>query len=75
MSQPGTPFDLRGYAWGRYRDYSMVFALAEYRHMFLKKNNELSPHGIVLFAGVGTIGENFSHFNGTLPCFGIGYRF
>ena len=43
MSQPGTPFDLRGYSWGRYRDFAMVFALAEYRHMFLKKNKETLP--------------------------------
>lgn len=75
MSQPGTPFDLRGYSWGRYRDNAMVFALAEYRHMFLKKNKEMSPHGIVLFAGVGTIGQNISNLTGSLPCFGLGYRF
>jgi outer membrane protein assembly factor BamA len=74
MSQPGTPFDLRGYSWGRYRDYSMLYALAEYRHMFLKRNDELSKHGVVLFTGVGSIGEGVSHFNGWLPCFGIGYR-
>ena len=41
MSQPGTPFDLRGYTWGRYRHNSMLFALAEYRLMFLKKNKKI----------------------------------
>ncbi|QQS51776.1 MAG: BamA/TamA family outer membrane protein [Bacteroidota bacterium] len=75
MSQPGTPFDLRGYTWGRYRDYSMLFALTEYRHMFLKSNHEMSPHGIVLFAGAGTIGQDASNFKGWLPCVGVGYRF
>jgi len=74
MSQPGTPFDLRGYTWGRYRDYSMFYALAEYRHMFLKSSGELSPHGIVLFTGTGTIGKDIGNSNDWLPCVGVGYR-
>ena len=75
MSQPGTPFDLRGYTWGRYRDNSMLFGLAEYRYMFIKANNEISPHGVVFFAGAGTIGQYAADFNNILPCAGIGYRF
>ncbi|MFN8255919.1 MAG: BamA/TamA family outer membrane protein [Bacteroidales bacterium] len=75
MSQPGTPFDLRGYTWGRYRANNMFFVLSEYRHMFLKKNGEISPHGIVLFAGAGTIGQKVSDFKDWLPCLGVGYRF
>jgi outer membrane protein assembly factor BamA len=74
MSQPGTPFDLRGYTWGRYRHESMIIALAEYRHMFLKKNGEMSPHGIVLWAGAGTLGDSVSDFKNWLPNFGVGYR-
>ncbi len=74
MSQPGTPFDLRGYTWGRYRENSMLLALAEYRLMFLKKNKELSRHGVVLFAGAGAIGRDVSEFKDWLPCVGIGYR-
>jgi outer membrane protein assembly factor BamA len=74
MSQPGTPFDLRGYTWGRYRHESMIIALAEYRHMFLKRSGEMSPHGIVLWAGAGTLGDNVTDFNNWLPNFGIGYR-
>ncbi len=31
MSMIGTPFDLRGYTWGHYRDYNMLFVLAEDR--------------------------------------------
>jgi outer membrane protein assembly factor BamA len=75
MSQPGTSFDLRGYTWGRYRANNMFFALTEYRHMFLKKDGKISPHGIVLFAGTGTIGQKVSDFNNWLPCMGLGYRF
>jgi hypothetical protein len=74
MSQPGTPFDLRGYTWGRYRHESMVIALAEYRHMFLKRSGEMSPHGIVLWVGAGTLGDNVTDFSHWLPNFGIGYR-
>lgn len=74
MSQPGTPFDLRGYTWGRYRHESMLIGLAEYRHMFLKKNGDLSPHGVVLWVGAGTLGDNVTDFKNWMPNFGIGYR-
>ena len=67
MSQLGTPFDLRGYTWGRYRDNSMFFAITEYRHMFLKKNGDISPHGIVLWAGAGSIGTTAKDFTDWLP--------
>lgn len=74
MSQPGTPFDLRGYTWGRYRHESMIIALTEYRHMFLKKNGDISPHGLVFWVGAGTLGDNITDFKNWLPNIGIGYR-
>ncbi|MCD4730200.1 MAG: outer membrane protein assembly factor [Bacteroidales bacterium] len=74
MSQPGTPFDLRGYTWGRYREESMIFALGEYRHMFTKRNGDLSIHGVVGWIGVGTLGEKVKEFGDWLPSIGIGYR-
>ncbi len=74
MSQPGTPFDLRGYTWGRYREESMIFAIGEYRHMFTKRNGDLSIHGIVGWIGVGTLGEKVKEFGDWLPSIGIGYR-
>ena len=74
MSQLGTPFDLRGYTWGRYRDNSMLFAITEYRHMFLKKNGDVSPHGLVLWTGAGSVGTTAQNFKNWLPCFGLGYR-
>jgi len=77
MSQLGSPFDLRGYIWGRYRDESMFFFLAEYRHVFLKRNRELSKHGAVAWVGGGTI-FNLpilkDNQNRWLPNFGLGYR-
>jgi hypothetical protein len=74
MSQPGSPFDLRGYTWGRYRDESMFLVITEYRHMFLKKNGEVGPHGIVSWFGAGTLGDAVNQFGNWLPSFGIGYR-
>jgi hypothetical protein len=57
LSQPGTPFDLRGYTWGQYRDKTMLFAIAEYRYMFMKKNETLSKSGVTAWVGAGTLGE------------------
>ncbi len=74
MSQLGTPFDLRGYTWGRYRDNSMLFGIAEYRHMFYKSSGEVSPHGAMIWTGAGAIGTTAKDFQNWLPNFGIGYR-
>ncbi len=78
MSQLGTPFDLRGYTWGRYRNEDMMFFLAEYRYTLLKKDGDLSKHMAVGWIGSGTI-FNFQtvkdNNNRWLPNFGIGYRY
>lgn len=77
MSQLGSPFDLRGYTWGRYRDESMFFFLAEYRHVFMKNTTELSKHGAVAWIGSGTIFDMETlenNDNSWLPNMGIGYR-
>jgi outer membrane protein assembly factor BamA len=78
MSQLGTPFDLRGYTWGRFRDKSMVFAIAEGRYTFLKADRSLSQHGAVAWIATGTIfdqGLTDGTDLGWLPNFGFGYRF
>jgi hypothetical protein len=75
MSQLGTPFDLRGYTWGRYRDKSLIFFLGEYRHMFQKQSGGLSKHGFVAWMGTGSIASDPSMFEDWLPNFGFGYRF
>lgn len=74
MSLLGTPFDLRGYTWGRYRDKSMIYFLGEYRHMFEKQSGNLSKHGVVVWMGTGSIGPDPSMFENWLPNFGFGYR-
>jgi len=77
MSQLGTPFDLRGYMWGRYRNNNMLYFLAEYRYTIMKSTGELSKHGFVTWVGSGTV-FNFQtiHDNNNrwLPNFGVGYR-
>ena len=81
MSQLGTPFDLRGYTWGRYRDKCMFFWIAEYRHMFSKADGTLSKSGFVAWIGAGTIYDiekadtgNNAETNKWLPNLGVGYR-
>jgi len=79
MSQLSTPMDLRGYTWGRYRDKSMVYFLAEYRHKFMKADGTMSKSGVVGWVGSGTIFdfEQSSDYNQQakwLPNFGVGYR-
>ncbi len=77
MSQLGTPFDLRGYTWGQYRDESMIFLLAEYRHQFTKSDGSFSKSGAVAWVGGGSIFgvDNTEETNNKgLPNFGVGYR-
>lgn len=80
LSMVGTPFDLRGYKWGQYRDYSSLFVLAEYRYMFgRKKPNSrgemCGPFGFVVWGGYGSIAQDYGHFENWLPNGGVGLRF
>ncbi|WP_419176240.1 BamA/TamA family outer membrane protein [Desulfosediminicola sp.] len=76
MSQVGSPFDLRGYTWGRFRDKTMMYGLLEYRHQFQNSVGELGRHGMVAWVGMGFIGEDYDDFSGNdLPNGGVGYRF
>lgn len=80
MSQLGTPFDLRGYRWGRYRDRSMLFGILEYRHMFMRKTARkdgtmLSRFGFVTWLATGSIAQDFPNFSDWLPNAGVGLRF
>lgn len=80
LSMIGTPFDLRGYRWGQYRDNSSVFMLAEYRYMVgRKKPNDrgemCGPFGFVVWGGTGSIAPDYGEFNNWLPNAGIGFRF
>ena len=58
----GSPFDLRGYYMGQYRDKTMAYAIMEYRHMFGNQQQYMSGSfwskcGFVAWVGTGTIGN------------------
>lgn len=79
MPLVGSPFDLRGYYLGQYRDKSTHLAVAEYRHMF---NNDRSTKikrlfarvGFAAWGGVGMMGPSIGKIEGVLPNFGAGLR-
>jgi hypothetical protein len=80
MSQIGTPFDLRGYRWGRYRDKTTLFSIVEYRHMFMRKKprkdgSMMSRLGFVTWLATGSIGDGFVDMTQWLPNGGVGLRF
>ncbi len=80
LSMVGTPFDLRGYTWGRYRDYFSVFVISEYRYMFARKSpnsrgDMYGPFGFAVWAGAGSVAESMSKLTNWLPNAGIGLRF
>lgn len=75
----GTPFDLRGYYMGQYRDKSSHTALVEYRQMFnTDRSNWLKRiihHlGFVAWGGAGFMGPNPGKIEGVLPNAGLGLR-
>ncbi len=75
----GSPFDLRGYYQGQYRDNSAHVAMVEFRHEFAvepvnfwsKVANRL---GYAAWAGAGVIGPTPFDIDGVLPNFGAGIR-
>ena len=76
----GSPFDLRGYYMGKYRDKSMAYGIVEYRHMFgspakYKSGNFWAKCGFVAWVGTGTIGETPFVWNKWKLNFGAGLRF
>lgn len=75
----GSPFDLRGYYWGKYRDKSMAYAILEYRHMFgspekYRSGNFWAKWGFVAWMGTGTIGNTPFDWNKWKLNFGAGLR-
>jgi outer membrane protein assembly factor BamA len=80
LSMIGTPFDLRGYTWGQYRDYSSVFLLAEYRYMLPRKKpngrgDMYGPFGFVVWGGTGSVTKDLGDFTYWIPNGGVGLRF
>jgi hemolysin activation/secretion protein len=75
----GSPFDLRGYFNGQFRDKSAHSMVAEYRHMFnptgqTKFHKLWSRLGVAGWAGLGLMGPNPVKIEGVLPNAGLGLR-
>ena len=72
----GSPYDLRGYYWGRFRDQQATNAVVEYRYHFptQRPGREYSRSGVVAWGGLGFVGDNFLEAP-LLPNVGVGYRF
>ncbi len=75
----GTPFDLRGYYMGQYRDKTSHLLMAEYRQMinttgdtWIKKM--INRLGFAAWAGCGFMGPTPVDIEGVLPNYGIGLR-
>lgn len=78
-SLTGTPFDLRGYYMGQYRDKSSHVVMAEYRQMFNTDRStrfkRLLHHiGFVAWTGCGFMGPTPGKIEGVLPNYGVGLR-
>ena len=70
----GSPYDLRGYRWGRYRQKAIAYGIVEYRVRWATAKSELGRHGAVAWLGLGTLGADYAHLEGVLPNVGLGYR-
>lgn len=75
----GSPFDLRGFYWGKYRDKSMGYGIAEFRHMLgseeaVAQGRFISKLGYVAWVGTGTIGTTPAEWNEWKMNYGVGFR-
>ncbi|MCS2441865.1 outer membrane protein assembly factor [Bacteroides uniformis] len=75
----GTPFDLRGYYMGQYRDKSSHVVMAEYRQMLNTDRSTwvkrmLNHIGFVAWTGCGFMGPTPGKIEGVLPNYGVGLR-
>lgn len=75
----GSPFDLRGYYLGQYRDKSANYFLAEYRHMINTSPTNFwsklaGKFGFAAWAGAGFLGPKIWEIEGVLTNFGGGLR-
>lgn len=76
LQKIGSPYELRGFFYGQYRDKSSAVLQLEYRHTFSGRNKDgLSRHGFVFWIGSGTVFPKIAKINNALFNTGIGYRF
>lgn len=75
----GSPFDLRGYYWGKYRDKTMAYSIVEYRHMFgspadYKNGNIWAKLGFVAWGGTGSLSNVPFNWDRWKFNYGVGLR-
>ncbi|MGL5959879.1 MAG: BamA/TamA family outer membrane protein [Bacteroidales bacterium] len=75
----GSPFDLRGYYLGQYRDKSTTLGVLEYRHMINTDKSTLIKRlanrvGFAAWGGAGIMGQSAIKLDAVLPNFGGGLR-
>ena len=75
----GSPFDLRGYYLGQYRDHNSILGVLEFRQKLNFGDDTtfkklLSRLGFATWAGVGAIGPNSRDWAKALPNYGLGLR-
>ena len=75
----GTPFDLRGYYMGQYRDKSSHVVMAQYRQMLNTDCSSLvklmlNHIGFVAWTVCGFMGPTPGKIEGVLPNYGVGLR-
>lgn len=78
LSLVGSPFDLRGYRLGQYRDRTSLFGVVEYRHFLMNRltgdGTEVGDHALVVWVGAGSVGDGYDGLRDWLPNGGVGYR-
>ncbi len=76
LTQVGTPFDLRAYRWGQFRDRTGFTAVLEYRFMLPVDEKLLWSHlGFAVWGGVGAMSPTpLPDFTKVLPAAGGGLR-
>ncbi len=75
----GSPTDLRGYSWGKYRDKSAGYGIVEYRQMLgsqadYNRGALYTKLGFAAWAGAGSIGETIADWNKWKYNYGVGLR-
>lgn len=76
----GSPFDLRGYIMGKYRDQNMGYIMGEYRHMFGTQEQQarrafVSRLGAAVWVGAGSIAKQMKEMTKWDVNYGIGLRY
>ncbi|MFI3247575.1 MAG: BamA/TamA family outer membrane protein [Rikenellaceae bacterium] len=75
----GSPFDLRGFYWGQFRDKSMGYGIVEYRQMFgtqeaYEMGKAITKFGYVVWGGAGTLGVAPTEWGEFRYNYGVGLR-